>query len=1432
MRNRGLSELKKRTLSVLMSMAMLLTMLLIVLPPLTSVAKAAGERFTFSSGAVLLDESFSGDEVIIESGVFSVTVSGAQNVTIIFDGTLDKNGDGKADGITIDRRYSSDNGANGLNGDPIVMAAGTYPDGYPYTSMYQVSQELEWNGAAPVCPFLVTNGATVNAIFRGTCTFYAGTTGSTVSNNGTYTASNNGQGYAGIQVDSGSTLIIDAATDLTVYGAHQLDTPRADGTVSNGEDYDMVLRANETITADGETIYRNPYSGNNYLYTGPSASGYQEFAASGGAGIGGGGNPTVGDSSVEGYTQGTPGTIIIVDGTIEAYGGHAAAGIGGSINGAATTGKIQINGGTVTAHGGRWAAGIGDGDSVPDSGQDAPSPDFVNAKGLIEVNGGTVNAFGGVASPGIGCTDDICEGQGFGSDAASQLQIAINGGTVNAVPGFPSDFDGDFDNTKEAPAAIGAGAKSKMEPNSIYISSEAKLSCTGFGFYSLTEDGTNGAQAPTINIDSSGYLLLLRTAEDEDSHEYHSTEIRTLTLYAAQKKEVPGIGLATIYVDQPYGNIYYIDEEGVVYDEAGNFIPPEDVEEKHLTLYVDENSEELGTIELNYFFRSIALTLPDPEQWGGLYALNIPTEGMPNNNNVPDDAEYVTLTIEAQNQGTQSGWIEYPSEHNLGKDAVSDPLTDLDVNGDAFTDGLIGDEFLPNVYAYTVYFPSNATEVDLYATFLNENKDYTVKLDGTEIPDGDLTESGDQIVISATIPVGSENTKTVRLSKQDGTITGVSYKVTLIRMGDYTLDLTDPSKIYDGQPAVSGIEKAYTGDLYTHNVVDMPESVSPGSWATSGSTGISEENSLFYMANNYIVKLNTSIAVKQTSDPKVLQYILTVIPSNSTGSATIANAAGFQMGWTVTYNEDGKAVSCTQITAKPGTEPNNTTWIGNISATTIASYRSGWSTRNLQLTVSTTASGGRVTVKTSNNNTTYELFTFSVDSPTDNSSGTKESAKQEADTAAANGQTGATFDYEAETQYTWPHTFTIKKFNGQNGNRAEDVSGNGSYGNSESSTGYYEITTTVNEGFTIPDEELRQAVLTYYRLETDGSYTQLDEPPTDVGTYQVRGSLTTATYTASGSQDFTITPRPVTVLQIEKWLRYVKSSNVGTMTPDIDNPGALLLDNVVSGDKVTASASAAYYNDLSVSYSSEKITLEGVVLSGEDAYNYTTESIQTVFGQISYDMQGAIFRKTETGNWRKYYPVDNQTPVVSTSADYHSPVNGEGLYVAHAEYVRARTVNDGERGSRYAVDIEYGDMSFGFYHGVWDVNELAYKELDVSYWVGMSEPNNKLTLINYSNSPVWYQMEADILFKYEDYRENGTGISAKITSDKAGTNVVAATAWSELAAATAGSSAAQGTASTADRYLILSGTPQTPEGVPTVVGAIIIRVSPTGPGSS
>ena len=1426
-------ELNMKIVSVLLTLAILLG----ILPPVTvSVRAADDETITFSTGAVILDSSYSGKTAYIKNGVFSVTVVGATNLTVIFED------------VTIDRRAASDRATSkgGLNGSTDIKAnvidSKDAVDGVSQgTTLYAAMQNLGWTTGnntvkAPVCPFLVTGNSTVTAGFRGKCTFYAGTNNCTVDSSNRYNApeTKGGCGYAGIQVDSGSSLTIDFAEDLTVYGAHQLGTPDEKGYVSvtkNGVTttalYSDTLRANADISGAG---YNDPYDS---LYD--ACTTHVQFSQSGGAGIGGGAAYNTESSDAKSYTQGTPGTIIIKGGKIEAFGGYAAAGIGGSVNGAATTSKISINGGTVIAHGGRFAAGIGDGDSTSSN----PSNSFTQATGLIEINGGTVTAYGGVASPGIGCTDDITDtSKGFAANSTSKLQIAVNGGEVNCFSGFPSDFKGTVNANSAAPAAIGAGAVSKMEPNSIYISSNATLSCAGFGNYSLTEVGTNASTVPTINIDSDGYLLLLRTAQ------YYADKTRELNLYAPQKETHEGIdGEFAIYVSQPADDRYYVhvDQYGVshVYDKDWKPVDTQKVADLHLTLYVDEHSVLLDTIELSYYFRSIALTLPDPADYGGLYALTVPTEGIVGNTDIPKGKEFITLTVEAHEQGTQSGEIEYPSSSNLNTDAVSDPLTDLDINGTGTTDGLIGENFYPNVYGYTVYFPHDATKLDLYAAFQRENGvSYTVKVDGK-----DATPSNGSSEINQKIDVTGVDEKVVRISKQDGSAAGLAYKITLIRMGKYDLKLSDPTKVYDGQIVDVDVQGAYTGYLpagyYVRDVV-TGGNANGNLQRPSGQVAEFKSNNVYlgsagYRPTNYYVNLTMTVTAEAGSSAEIVNYYVKVVAEKGNGNPSINNSDGHMLGFAVTYDPvTGSRTKISLITKDPGQSVlKNATWISNTVATTIASTSWYYNNHTMTLTVADTG-----TVTLSANGADYVIFDIGDSTvTTSGATGNKSEQKAAAEAAAAQSDTTKTFTYTSGGSFTAQQAFEVRTLSSsETTNEATQTSATAELSGTSTITGYFEVVKEderIGDLISLPPEDLSGAVLTYYADDGDGGYTELSGPPKDAGTYKVEASIEKESYTAFGSRVFTISKRPVTISQIENWLRYMTTTEYAEAVLPLaltGGTGAIYLENVVSGDELTATVGNAYYNDLSASFQSKKITLEGVTLGGSSVRNYTTESTQYVFGQIAFKTQGvSLFTKTETGEWEKYYGGSDDTPALVTkgNADYHSPADN-GLYLSHVEYVQARTVNEGSRAARYAVDIEFGPLQFGFYRGAWDVNELAYVELVDSRWTGMDGTNNRIVLTNYSNRPVWYQMSVELQKLQQDVGGTGRGITPKITGDPGGGNVIPQTDWSEIDPATAGGVGGVGRESSSIRYLHLSGVPQLDSPVYVPVGALNVFLSPTG----
>ena len=126
----------KRILHKVTSVVLAILFALGTIPPVALDVVAADA--TFNSGAVYLDESYSGKEIIIQNGVFSVTVNGATNITIIFDG------------VTIDRRASQDKDAK-------------------VTGLREVGTNLGAANVAQTCPFLITGNAEVTAQFRGKC---------------------------------------------------------------------------------------------------------------------------------------------------------------------------------------------------------------------------------------------------------------------------------------------------------------------------------------------------------------------------------------------------------------------------------------------------------------------------------------------------------------------------------------------------------------------------------------------------------------------------------------------------------------------------------------------------------------------------------------------------------------------------------------------------------------------------------------------------------------------------------------------------------------------------------------------------------------------------------------------------------------------------------------------------------------------------------------------------------------------------------------------------------------------------------------------------------------------------------------------------------------------------------------------------------------
>lgn len=777
---------QKNRYTMYQSLALLLavSVLLSVFVGFPVSVSAADPDDTFSSGAVLLDASYSGSNVLIQNGVFSVTVSGATNVNIIFDS------------VTMDRRYDKDQ--NGT-----------------VSGLYNVATQLNWRSGwtyyAQTCPLLLTNGASASVAFRGVNNFYAGTNKCTVNSSNEYTKVQKGGGFAGIQVDSGSTLTIEpSGGTINAYGAFYVE----------GDDSSQNANLFQTY--------------GNYYWSPPGAS---TNKLSGGAGIGGGVAWNTTSSASGSYTAGTPGTIIINGGNINAHGGHQAAGIGGGLNGAATSNSITINGGNVNAYGGRWAAGIGDGDSVPSDGGGFYASTYGNNYSIV-INGGAVNVVGGVNCPGIGSTDNITAGD-YSTKIKSGMEIHLYGGTTTARSGYPDRFDpnGTSGSTvDDAAAAIGAGNKTNMEANSISVSSSARIFASGFGHYSVTENGVMHDTRPSVNIDSDGYVFLgrfpkLTSYRDRDFKLFEAQRFD----YQINDKTYQYVKYVTQPEDGSTAEIYYYCAEAPnrkwlkKAGADGSIATATDItleslevlkaklEDLKLTLYVDENSVKIDEIAAPKHFRSIALTLPNPEEHGGIYALEIPTAVL-TNQTIPVDR--VIITIGAQKQGTISGEMSYPSHMNIDIDSVSETLTDLDIYRDGqYTDGrdgLIGERFMENVFAYQVYIEHDDNTAYLYAKYpVEDNVNVTIEPFEMTVSEETI---GTNRIITATLDMTGVTEKVVRLKKTDTvtvdgktvTLNSVVYKITVTKKALYKIELNSLNKIYDGTAVKPSILRLYT----------------------------------------------------------------------------------------------------------------------------------------------------------------------------------------------------------------------------------------------------------------------------------------------------------------------------------------------------------------------------------------------------------------------------------------------------------------------------------------------------------------------------------------------------------------------------------------------------------------------------------------------
>lgn len=363
------------------------------------------------------------------------------------------------------------------------------------------------------------------------------------------------------------------------------------------------------------------------------------------------------------------------------------------------------------------------------------------------------------------------------------------------------------------------------------------------------------------------------------------------------------------------------------------------------------------------------------------------------------------------------------------------------------------------------------------------------------------------------------------------------------------------------------------------------------------------------------------------------------------------------------------------------------------------------------------------------------------------------------------------------------------------------------------------------------DAELNSVFYSYYAQEGT-LWTELGTvAPKNAGQYKISAVIHADTFTAMSETEFTIAKRTLTVNRIQNPLTYVSAAeHAGWTAPrDIQDPGMIYLSGVVGADEVSASAVSVFYNDISIGYRVDKITLTGITLSGADVGNYETADTQKVFGQISYSLDGAIFRKKPGMAWDKFYPVDSPLPVAPETADWHSPATG-GVYDSHRDYVYARTKNMGNSQSVYAVDIEFGSMYFTYSMSEWNAGTMVYEELvGESRWTGFEGGNNEIVVTNRSNSPIWYTPNAKIDFLHSAIGDSPVGIKANFYADNSSSGTPITGVWQEVSAATAGDRENFGVPTSQACYIRLSGVPQLSDSDHfTVVGNVSVTISRTG----
>lgn len=1404
---------KNRALSLLLVFAMALLLI-----PSFGITASAAHRF--SGGIVIIDEDLvaaKGNEFIIEGDVFSVTVIGDVDVSIIFNN------------VQIDR--SNDKTGTNIAG------------------IYTAGQRLNWTRGynsfyVPTCPLLITGGASVTARFDGNCTFKAGTSGwyATSDNINTLSLdSTNRGGYAGIQVDGDSSLTISGAQNLIAYGAYQ--TQNSSTSAGSGKPSGL------TDTND----------------------------RGGGAGIGGGTSYTSPSAATSSYTQGTPGTIIIDNGKVTAYGGFQAAGIGGGTNSAATTNKIEINGGVVTAHGGAWAAGIGEGDSV----DKAASKLFNSKENTYEVviNGGVVTAYGGYSAAAIGTTDAITNGNSFSQGTTSGLSITITGGDITATSGETS--------TDSLTAAIGAGQNTDMEDNSITIYNEAKIVAASFSQYAISNYGYSTG-VPSVNIDPEGYVYLVRFTDIADE--------RTFKIYAIHKNanghfmyvQTVASDMADGTVNNAINSYYYAYDPGhiasngknigsfyLVGADGANVVPADYATNPNnyikdsnryypttipsLSAYYDVGTV-IETITVPGKYKAVAITLPNPEIYGGSYVLEAPLS------NNADDKMYALL--EKDLPGVTSGMLssgesvsnthftagenppsEANSTPNITIDGTAKPFTKLSVgvyNKEGVAQPSLITDFVETVYGYTIYVPNETEKFWLDFSFdtqyINEDKqNVTAKLSLLTVNGVNKLPNNveDGSVKLTNLEFGKDDRVDIWIKKTDtaaGSTKTISYKITLIIKDKYSflLNLEALDKVYDGIPVDPSFKALIDGETTTntkHEVGAVTTSYTPGNATPSGN----------------------SQTVSNSDRNFSIGYKISNISINTIGTVTYTATFTYtNSGTTYTKTHDFTVDKDGNLTLNA---PGYWTNIGNYS---------GYTAR-ISITVTGTGTGNTLTFQlqqknkgnwknVKNRNVNLSISGINVTPPSeitvpDSFISDKEQELKDRIEENEVPSASQTYSYTDNT-VTSTYKLTLGSFATEYEAKCESKCN-------------VKVTVTAAGGKNYTDmmtpEEKEAVVYTFYQdIDGDGVYEKSHgtERPKNAGLYKIVATLDAAKYEAEGSVEFEISKKEIRIVAIENWLKYITNEEIKNYNGVILNPGQIYFEGVVSGETVNLlknddlkfsyvnlGDTTTYIDD--ITYNDRKIRIENPVLDAASSVNYKLIDVEGnvcyVPGQIAYSTVGAIFRKAASPNtslWRKYYPVDelshlswvmNDDGITFTDPriDYHSPVPdgandgnkfGGGTVGIHREYVKLRTT--GDTSERYSIDIEFGAMQYQYTKRVWNVNTGEYEGVEgESKWTGNNGTNNAVTVTNRSNSQIYYKVEFKIDFMYAAITEGAdSGIraalfdtnGARVAGTQVGEKITSTSGESQpqsLPAAEPGTPTTTGEARSKKFMLVLSGVP-------------------------